>query len=169
MLEQEATQAAFERQQKDLASQQAYIDRFRASATRSTQAKSREKLLNKIERIESPLAELTKPSFSFPDAPRSGKKVAKLKDVTHTYGDKIIFLGANLEELFLHQAHIYRLHLFLYFLLLYLFLQMNSIYLKTLNLINTFFYRRVKRIILLLLSNKLIFVVKIQTICKIQN
>ena len=96
-LEAESLQSAFERQQKELSSQQDYIDRFRASATRSTQAKSREKLLNKIERIESPLAELTKPSFSFPDAPRSGKKVAKLKDITHTYGDKIIFLGANLE------------------------------------------------------------------------
>ena len=96
-LEAESLQSAFERQQKELSSQQDYIDRFRASATRSTQAKSREKLLNKIERIESPLGELTKPSFSFPDAPRSGKKVAKLKDLTHTYGDKIIFLGANLE------------------------------------------------------------------------
>ncbi len=96
-LEVESLQSAFERQQKELSSQQDYIDRFRASATRSTQAKSREKLLSKIERIESPLAELSKPSFSFPDAPRSGKKVAKLKDVTHTYGDKIIFLGANLE------------------------------------------------------------------------
>ena len=96
-LEAESLQSAFERQQKELSSQQDYIERFRASATRSTQAKSREKLLNKIERIESPLAELTKPSFSFPDAPRSGKKVAKLKDLTHTYGDKIIFLGANLE------------------------------------------------------------------------
>ena len=96
-LEAESLQSAFERQQKELSSQQDYIERFRASATRSTQAKSREKLLNKIERIESPLAELTKPSFSFPDAPRSGKKVAKLKDVTHTYGDKIIFLGANLD------------------------------------------------------------------------
>ena len=96
-LEAESLQSAFERQQKELSSQQDYIDRFRASATRSTQAKSREKLLNKIERIESPLRELTKPSFSFPDAPRSGKKVATLKDVTHTYGDKIIFLGANLD------------------------------------------------------------------------
>jgi len=43
-LEREASQSAFDRQQKELASQQAYIDRFRASATRSTQAKSREKL-----------------------------------------------------------------------------------------------------------------------------
>ncbi len=96
-LEAESLQAAFDRQQKELSSQKDYIDRFRASATRSTQAKSREKLLNKIERVEAPLSELSKPSFSFPDAPRSGKKVLKLQDLTHTYGDKIIFLGANLE------------------------------------------------------------------------
>ena len=46
--EREATQAAYERQQKEIATQQAYIDRFRASATRSTQAKSREKQLEKV-------------------------------------------------------------------------------------------------------------------------
>ena len=51
-MEQEATQAAFERQQKEIATQQAYIDRFRASATRSTQAKSREKQLDKVDRVE---------------------------------------------------------------------------------------------------------------------
>ncbi len=75
-LEREASQAAFERQQKELAAQQAYIDRFRASATRSTQAKSREKLLEKVERIEAP---------------------ADVKDLTLSYGEQILFLGAELE------------------------------------------------------------------------
>ena len=96
-LEQEATQAAFERQQKELASQQAYIDRFRASATRSTQAKSREKLLEKVERIEAPADSISGPRFRFPEAPRSGRQVAVIKDLTHSYGDKILFLGAELE------------------------------------------------------------------------
>ncbi|MCP9801664.1 ABC-F family ATP-binding cassette domain-containing protein [Synechococcus sp. RedBA-s] len=96
-LEREASQAAFERQQKDLASQQAYIDRFRASATRSTQAKSREKLLEKVERIEAPLEGLSGPRFQFPPAPRSGRQVALIDDLTHSYGDKILFLGAHLE------------------------------------------------------------------------
>ncbi|MFL0782013.1 MAG: ABC-F family ATP-binding cassette domain-containing protein [Prochlorococcus sp.] len=96
-LEQEATQAAFERQQKELASQQAYIDRFRASATRSTQAKSREKLLEKVERIEAPAESISGPRFRFPEAPRSGRQVAVIKDLTHSYGDKILFLGAELE------------------------------------------------------------------------
>ncbi|MDP6171384.1 MAG: ATP-binding cassette domain-containing protein, partial [Prochlorococcaceae cyanobacterium ETNP2_MAG_10] len=96
-LEQEATQAAFERQQKDLATQQAYVDRFRASATRSTQAKSREKLLEKVERIEAPITAVSGPSFRFPDAPRSGRQVAVIEDLSHSYGEKILFLGANLE------------------------------------------------------------------------
>lgn len=96
-LEQEATQAAYERQQKDLATQQAYVDRFRASATRSTQAKSREKLLEKVERIEAPITAVSGPSFRFPDAPRSGRQVAVIEDLSHSYGEKILFLGANLE------------------------------------------------------------------------
>ena len=96
-LEREAGQAAFERQQKELSSQQAYIDRFRASATRSTQAKSREKLLDKVERIEAPEETIGGPRFQFPPAPRCGRQVAVIENLTHSYGDKILFLGANLE------------------------------------------------------------------------
>ncbi len=96
-LEREASQAAFERQQKELASQQAYIDRFRASATRSTQAKSREKLLDKVERIEAPVESLSGPRFQFPAAPRSGRQIALIEELSHSYGDQLLFLGANLE------------------------------------------------------------------------
>ena len=96
-LEREATQAAFERQQKELAEQQAYIDRFRASATRSTQAKSREKLLDKVERVEAPIETVGGPRFRFPEPPRSGRLVAEIKDLCHSYGEQILFLGAQLE------------------------------------------------------------------------
>ena len=96
-LEREATQAAFDRQQKEIASQQAYIDRFRASATRSTQAKSREKLLDKVERIDAPVETVSGPSFRFPEAPRSGAQVALIENLTHSYGEKILFLDAALE------------------------------------------------------------------------
>ncbi len=96
-LEREASRAAFERQQKELSSQQAYIDRFRASATRSTQAKSREKLLEKVERIEAPPDTVAGPRFRFPEPPRSGRLVAEIRDLTHSYGDRILFLGADLE------------------------------------------------------------------------
>jgi len=96
-MEQEATQAAFNRQQKEIATQQAYIDRFRASATRSTQAKSREKQLDKVELVDAPIESVGGPSFRFPDAPRSGAQVALMENLTHSYGDQILFLGAELE------------------------------------------------------------------------
>jgi ATP-binding cassette subfamily F protein 3 len=88
--------STFERQQKELAKQQAFVDRFRASATRSTQAKSREKQLEKIERIEAPDSGVRTLHFRFPPAPRSGREVVIIEDLTHSYEDKILFLGANL-------------------------------------------------------------------------
>lgn len=93
---QEAQLSAYERQQKELEKQQAFVDRFRASATRSTQAKSREKQLEKIERIEAPTGGLKTLHFRFPPAPRSGLEVVEIKDLVHTYDEKILFLGANL-------------------------------------------------------------------------
>ena len=94
---QSAQMSAYERQQKELEKQQAFVDRFRASATRSTQAKSREKQLEKIERIEAPTASLRTLHFRFPPAPRSGREVVKIKDLVHIYDDKILFLGASLD------------------------------------------------------------------------
>ncbi|MBF2046407.1 MAG: ABC-F family ATP-binding cassette domain-containing protein [Leptolyngbya sp. IPPAS B-1204] len=93
---QAAQLSAYERQQKELEKQQAFVDRFRASATRSTQAKSREKQLEKIERIDAPIGSVKALRFQFPPAPRSGREVVQIKDLTHIYDDNILFLGANL-------------------------------------------------------------------------
>jgi ATP-binding cassette subfamily F protein 3 len=93
----QSQQSAFERQQKELERQQSFIEQFRASATRSTQAKSREKQLEKIELIEAPTSDVRTLRFQFPAAPRSGREVVTITDLTHTYGEKILFLGANLE------------------------------------------------------------------------
>lgn len=93
----EAQLAAYERQQRELEKQQAFVDRFRASATRSTQAKSREKQLDKIELIEAPESEENTLKFRFPAASRSGREVATFRGVTHTYDDKVVFLDANIE------------------------------------------------------------------------
>ncbi|NBD14845.1 MAG: ATP-binding cassette domain-containing protein [Cyanobacteria bacterium] len=92
----QAQMSAYERQQKEIAKQEEFIERFRASATRSTQAKSREKQLEKVEEIEAPDAKVKGLQFRFPTAPRSGQEVVKIEDLTHTYDDKILFLGANL-------------------------------------------------------------------------
>lgn len=95
-LERQAQQATFERQQKELAAQQAFVERFRASATRSSQARSRERAMAKVERLEAAASQLSGPRFCFPPAPRSGQQVAHIEDLTHAYGDRILFLGAHL-------------------------------------------------------------------------
>ncbi|WP_404784079.1 ribosomal protection-like ABC-F family protein [Altericista sp. CCNU0014] len=91
-----AQMSAFERQQKEIEKQQTFVDRFRASATRSTQAKSREKQLDKIERIEAPTGSVRSLRFRFPDAPRSGRETVIIENLVKSYGDKILFLDANL-------------------------------------------------------------------------
>lgn len=95
--QQSAQLSAYERQQKELEKQQVFVDRFRASATRSTQAKSREKQLEKVEKIEAPIADVRTLKFQFPPAVRSGREVVTIKNLVHIYDDKILFLGANLE------------------------------------------------------------------------
>ncbi|TRU25691.1 MAG: ABC-F family ATP-binding cassette domain-containing protein [Microcystis aeruginosa Ma_MB_S_20031200_S102] len=94
--QQSAQLSAYERQQKELEKQQAFVDRFRASATRSTQAKSREKQLEKVEKIEVPIADVRTLKFQFPPAVRSGREVVTIKNLVHIYDDKILFLGTNL-------------------------------------------------------------------------
>ncbi|MGB5595919.1 MAG: ABC-F family ATP-binding cassette domain-containing protein [Crocosphaera sp.] len=95
-LSREIQENTYQRQQKEIEKQQAFIDRFRASATRSTQAKSREKQLVSMERVEAPIANLKTVTFEFPPAPKSGKEVVIIKNLVHTYDDQILFLDTNL-------------------------------------------------------------------------
>ncbi len=88
---------AYQLQQKEIELQKRYIDRFRASATRSSQAKSREKQLKKISKIEAPIAKSKSPIFNFPECPRSGKLVLNIKNLSHSFEDKILFLDINLK------------------------------------------------------------------------
>ena len=96
-LNEESQNKAYQLQQKEIEIQKKYIDRFRASATRSSQAKSREKQLKKISKIEVPMAKSKSPTFNFPDCPRSGKLVLNIKNLSHSFEDKILFLDVNLK------------------------------------------------------------------------
>ena len=95
----ESQNKAYQLQQKEIELQKRYIDRFRASATRSSQAKSREKQLKKISKIEAPIAKSKSPVFNFPECPRSGKLVLNIKNLSHSFEDKILFLDINLKIL----------------------------------------------------------------------
>ncbi len=99
-LAQEQQLAAYERQQKELTKQEAFVDRFRASATRGTQAKSREKQLAKIERLEPPKEDHRRMALRFPTPEPSGIQVLSLSDVSKSFGDKLLFshLNADMER-----------------------------------------------------------------------
>ncbi len=96
-LNEESQNKAYQLQQKEIELQKRYIDRFRASATRSSQAKSREKQLKKISKIDAPIAKSKTPVFNFPECPRSGKLVLNIKNLSHSFEDKILFLDINLK------------------------------------------------------------------------
>jgi ATP-binding cassette, subfamily F, member 3 len=92
--------SAANRQEKALADQMAFVDRFRASATKSKQAKSREKQLAKIERIEAPKAERQQLAMDFPVERVSGREVLTLRHVAKTYGQNTLYtdLTATMER-----------------------------------------------------------------------
>ncbi|MDC2974657.1 ATP-binding cassette domain-containing protein [Prochlorococcus sp. AH-736-K09] len=96
-LNEESQNKAYQHQQKEIEIQKRYIDRFRASATRSTQAKSREKQLNRISKIDAPMAKSESPTFHFPECPRSGKSVLNIKNLSHSFEDRILLLDVNLK------------------------------------------------------------------------
>ena len=97
LLDDEAQNKAYLLQQKEIHNQTKYIERFRASAKRSTQAKSREKQLNKIVKIQNPVSNIKSPLFNFPYCRPSSKSVLEIKNLSHGYGDNLIFFEADLE------------------------------------------------------------------------
>jgi ATP-binding cassette subfamily F protein 3 len=93
----DAQTRAYERQQRALAGQRAFIERFRASATRSTQAKSREKLLARQEQAELPAPELDTLKLRFAACPPSDHTTLILKDVARSYEGRGVFANLDLE------------------------------------------------------------------------
>ncbi|MEC5399171.1 ATP-binding cassette domain-containing protein [Uliginosibacterium sp. H1] len=88
-------QAMFERQQREVAHLQKYIDRFRAQATKARQAQSRIKALDRMERIAA--AHVDTPfSFTFAEPDRAPDPLLTLDDVALGYGERRIVQGLTL-------------------------------------------------------------------------
>ncbi|HEX8280060.1 MAG TPA: ATP-binding cassette domain-containing protein, partial [Chthoniobacterales bacterium] len=84
-------------QQKEIASLQAFADRFRAKASKASQAQSKLKQIDRMEKIDAPLGSEKTVHFRFPQPPRSGQRVIKLEGVDHAYGDLVVYRGLNFE------------------------------------------------------------------------
>ena len=96
-VEREAQQlAAYKNQQREIAHLEDFVRRFRAKATKASQAQARLKQLEKMERIEAPESAADTIHFSFPQPERSGQRVATLDSVDQAYGEHQVYKGLNL-------------------------------------------------------------------------
>ncbi|ORU89900.1 MAG: ABC transporter ATP-binding protein [Cycloclasticus sp. symbiont of Poecilosclerida sp. M] len=87
--------SSFERQQKERAHIQSYIDRFKAKATKAKQAQSRLKALERMELISA--AHIDSPfHFEFFKPERVSNPLIKVEKVTLAYGDNIILDSVSL-------------------------------------------------------------------------
>jgi ATP-binding cassette subfamily F protein 3 len=80
-------QAAYRNQRDQIEHLEAFINRFRAQATKAKQVQSRIKELEKIERIEIPEEESVI-HFKFPQPPPSGRMVVEAEGLAKGYGPK---------------------------------------------------------------------------------
>jgi ATP-binding cassette subfamily F protein 3 len=90
---------AYKNQKDRIEALEAFINRFRAQATKAKQVQSRIKELEKIERIEVPEEEATI-HFKIPQPPASGRTVIEVSDLKKVYpmptgGEKLVFEGMN--------------------------------------------------------------------------
>ena len=89
--------AAYKNQQREIASLQLFADRFRAKASKASQAQSKLKQIDRMEKIAAPTAQEKTVKFRFPQPARSGQRVITLKDVDHAYDDLVVYRGLNFE------------------------------------------------------------------------
>ncbi len=89
-------QKAYEEQQKFIADNQAFIDRFRGTFSKTEQVQSRVRMLEKIVPIEVDEIDNSALKLKFPPSVRSGQYPVVVKDLEKSYGDKLIFKDANL-------------------------------------------------------------------------
>jgi len=82
--------AAAQRQAKEVARVQKFVDRFRYKANKARQVQSRIKQLEKIKLIEAK-RDTKRLRFRFPEPSPSGKMVLELDGISKHYGDKVVY------------------------------------------------------------------------------
>ena len=102
---------AYKNQQRQIAQTERFIERFKAKATFASRAQSKQKLLDKLDRIEVEVEDASSLKFKFPTPPRSSRLIVEAKELIKSYdgkkiildkidfaverGEKIAFVGKN--------------------------------------------------------------------------
>jgi ATP-binding cassette subfamily F protein 3 len=92
---QEQLVAAYKNQQRDIKRLQVFIDRFGAKNTKASQAQSKRKQIERMEKVEMPDLTAPRVAFQFPQPQRSGRKVIELIGIHHAYGQNAVYRGID--------------------------------------------------------------------------
>ena len=88
-------QKQYEDQQRIIADNTTFIERFKGTYSKTTQVQSRVKMLEKMKIIEIDEEDNSALRLRFPPAPRSGQYPVTVKEVGKTYGENNIFADAT--------------------------------------------------------------------------
>src|SRR5207249_7069118 len=101
LVQREATEtqllAAYKNQQREIAHLMQFVQRFRAKNTKASQAQSKLKQIERMEKIEAPAGDESQIKFSFPQQQRSGMKVIALKGIHQAYGRHVVYSGHDFQ------------------------------------------------------------------------
>ena len=89
--------AAYKNQQKKIEQLQDFANRFRAKASKATQAQAKLKQIDRMDKIEAPVKEGRSIHFHFPQPQRSGHRVIKLQDIHYAYDTTVVYRGMEFE------------------------------------------------------------------------
>jgi ATP-binding cassette subfamily F protein 3 len=92
----ELAEARARNQAKQIAEIERFIERFRYKATKARQVQSRVKMLERLERVEVP-GRSRRIHFSFPEPPRTGRRVIALRNLHKAYGATVVYAGVDFE------------------------------------------------------------------------
>ncbi len=92
----EQQQKAYDEQQKMIAENQAFIERFRGTYSKTNQVQSRVRMLEKLELLEVDEVDTSHLRLRFPPAPRSGSYPLITEAISKSYGDHLVYSDASL-------------------------------------------------------------------------
>ncbi|HEX5758279.1 MAG TPA: ABC-F family ATP-binding cassette domain-containing protein [Thermoanaerobaculia bacterium] len=94
--ERERKEAEIGKREKEIAAHQAFVDRFRAKATKARQAQSKLKLIDRISIERLPQSSRRYPTFKLQQVRPSGRQALALAGIDKAYGDNRVLSGVSL-------------------------------------------------------------------------
>lgn len=89
-------QKAYDEQQRMIADNRAFIDRFKGTFSKTDAVQSRVKMLEKLVIVQVDEVDNSALKLKFPPAARSGQYPVVVKELSKSYGDHVVFKDANI-------------------------------------------------------------------------